>query len=237
MAIELGRAGRQHEQGDLPLGTGRLELGHELRAAIDLDGARPGRGAAPPARPGSRAAVPAVAVARTPVTLQREIDVDGTEVAPLHPGHGGQVHGVELDQIPGLRDGMRPGVCGWRRGARGGHAAVRAWVWARPATPRRFRSARMRPTIETESVRPSRLQEHDDQFVLAPARIALPALAGRPSAWAAASSSDVDTGAGATDDFLGRRGVGDRSAAASGRTSSGRCRSGDRSAATEWVRA
>lgn len=36
-AIELGTAGRQHVEGDLPGRTGGLEVGHELRPAIDLD--------------------------------------------------------------------------------------------------------------------------------------------------------------------------------------------------------
>ena len=39
-------------------------------------------------------------------------DIDGAEVAPLHPRQRGQVHGVELDQIPGLR--RRGAPCGLR---------------------------------------------------------------------------------------------------------------------------
>jgi hypothetical protein len=37
-AIEFGRSGRQDEQPDAALGAGGLELGHELAAAVDLDG-------------------------------------------------------------------------------------------------------------------------------------------------------------------------------------------------------
>src|SRR5215204_5633189 len=36
-AVELGRAGRQHIEGDPSVLAGLLELGHELRSAIDLE--------------------------------------------------------------------------------------------------------------------------------------------------------------------------------------------------------
>ena len=85
----------------------------------------------------------------------------------------------------------------------------------------------MRPIIETERYDPFAPQ-HDGQLVLAPAGIARPRLAdGRPPA--PPSRSDADTAAGATNDSL-KEGelLRDHSAAATGSTWSGRCRSGDR---------
>ena len=37
-SVELGRSGREQVEGDFGVGAGLLELGHELRPAVDLNG-------------------------------------------------------------------------------------------------------------------------------------------------------------------------------------------------------
>ena len=154
MAVERGRAGRQHEQGDLPLGTGRLELGYELRAASTWM-ARTGKGSRASSSARKSRAVPAVAVSRTPVTLQREIRSTALKWRRSTRARGaGASCRVGPDPQAARRDG--PGVCGWRRGARAGHAAY-ARGSGRDQDTRRFSSAGC-ADIETESLRQSRLR-------------------------------------------------------------------------------
>ena len=71
MPLELAGAERQHEEGRALLLTCLLEAGHELAAAITLDGA-PGKRSRSWSSSRTARAGPAIATARTPTTLQRE---------------------------------------------------------------------------------------------------------------------------------------------------------------------
>jgi hypothetical protein len=104
--------GRANVEGDTPRGGRRLEVGHELAAAVDLDGLdgdghprsqlveEGGRGAGA----GRDAGADADADAKHRVPAD---EVDGRERAPLDVGQGAQMQRVELDEVAGA------GGCHW----------------------------------------------------------------------------------------------------------------------------
>src|SRR5680860_1057624 len=115
-AVERGGARRQHKDRNAIVRAALLELSHELRAAIDLDGPN-----------GERKAIDQVVqkisggAGGGPGT-DREgggpgDDIDGRELAQFLAGQGADVDRIDLDQVPGtlglvagwLADGM--GAC------------------------------------------------------------------------------------------------------------------------------
>lgn len=96
VAVEFGRARRQYEEEDVALAAGVLELGHELRTAVDLDGADRERHACDDriqeaGRGVSRGA------AMSPQDLPAGVDVAGGEVFEGEPGEERDMDSVDLD--------------------------------------------------------------------------------------------------------------------------------------------
>ena len=118
-------------------------------------------------------------------------------------------------------------MCGWRRGARAGHAAVRAGSGLDQDAATLQRSQDAPDHRDGERAPPSRSGARPG--CLCPSADSAPGPGARPSL-GPGSSSNVDTGAAPTTDFLRGRGAGDRSAWPTGSTWSGRSRSDDRSA-------
>jgi hypothetical protein len=104
VAIELRRAGRQDEEADTCLPTGFLEVGHELRAAVHLNGLHLERRPSPESAQevGGRAGGgPGVHLDYIPAAD----DVTSGELFANDARQGAQVKGVYLHQIA---RGLRP---------------------------------------------------------------------------------------------------------------------------------
>jgi len=111
-SVDLGPAGRVHEQHDLGSPAGLFELVHELRAAIDLDGPDPKRKLHPQMVKEvgrGRAGLPFVGL------RPHELDdlIPGAELEPLLSRDQAHSQGVDLDQIAG---GLHPVSLGYFRG-------------------------------------------------------------------------------------------------------------------------
>ena len=109
VAVELGRTGRQDVQGDLLRGAGRLDLGHELRAAVDLDGAQ-GKGmrSCSSARKSRRGA--GGGRGPHPGTLQRETTSTALNWRRSTPGNGVRCMVSSWTRSPGCATGWSWGV-------------------------------------------------------------------------------------------------------------------------------
>lgn len=92
VALEVGRARRQHEDPQGSLLAGLLKLGGELAAAVDLRGSM-GKGMRSINVSRNRMAAAAVGLADVPAGD----DVAGGEVSADLAGHGADFQGVDLD--------------------------------------------------------------------------------------------------------------------------------------------
>lgn len=171
VAIELGRAGGQHEEGDPPLGAGRFKHRLKLGAAIDLEG--------PDGKPKAAKLVaehPFGRPTRQPRGGGQHIlaahDIPGGEMDAPEAGQHFDRGRVDLDQIPRLRGGVPP-----RQPLRIGPGAPAAPAGLSGPDHRRLHELavspqpRQRPADGRRGDRPALAPQDHAQFLLAPPRI------------------------------------------------------------------